>query len=103
MPAPSVPQDYPPAPIVPPADPVMNRSSAPNLPAEPVEPAAPEMWQVEDEVTRAAKSLAQMFNGQIVSWDDPSEGENRSPEEQMSLAPSSVESLDSDPDGDVPF
>nr|MBE9181309.1 DNA polymerase III subunit gamma/tau [Oculatella sp. LEGE 06141] len=34
-------------------------------------PAIPMGWQDEDEVVRAAKSLAQMFNGQIVSMEDP--------------------------------
>lgn len=44
-------------------------------------PAAPQGWQQEDEVTRAAKSLAQMFNGQIVDLDDEGDLDSSSAEE----------------------
>jgi DNA polymerase-3 subunit gamma/tau len=59
-------------------------------------------WQEEDEVAKAAKSLAQMFNGQIVSW------ENNLPVEPdpevIALNPLPPEELDeTDADDDVPF
>jgi DNA polymerase-3 subunit gamma/tau len=67
------------------------------------EPAA--TWTAEDEVTRAAKSLAQMFNGQIVRWDEGAEGEaaGSAPEDLLRAGQPVLEALDSDPDGDVPF
>lgn len=63
-------------------------------------PGASPSWQEEDEVSRAAKSLAQMFNGQIVSGAD--EVQMSSTETATLVAPD-LEVEDGDPDGDVPF
>ncbi|MFM7427102.1 MAG: DNA polymerase III subunit gamma/tau [Elainella sp.] len=70
-------------------------------------------WQAEDEVKRAAKSLAQMFNGQIVSSDESP----ASPDLKLGSAsldssgldgsdeaePPDLEDGEGDPDADVPF
>jgi len=57
---------------------------------------APAQWQAEDAVSRAAKSFAQMFNGQIVSGTDP----EPSPSDVVIL---DLEPEVGDPDDDVPF
>jgi DNA polymerase-3 subunit gamma/tau len=57
---------------------------------------APAQWQSEDAVSRAAKSFAQMFNGQIVSGTDP----EPSPSDVVIL---DLEPEVGDPDDDVPF
>jgi DNA polymerase-3 subunit gamma/tau len=83
-------------PTSPPAPP-----SSPTLPSERVEtPAsAPIPWQAEDEVSGAAKSLAQFFNGQIVSFEDDLPV---SKIEETALDSSEVDGDDRDED-DVPF
>jgi DNA polymerase-3 subunit gamma/tau len=62
------------------------------------------VWQEEDEVRRAAKSFAQMFNGQIVNLDSDMEllpGIEASPVLQAAAA---IDSTDADDDDDdVPF
>ncbi|MEM9452408.1 MAG: DNA polymerase III subunit gamma/tau [Cyanobacteria bacterium P01_E01_bin.6] len=105
MPAPSPPvpaQSMPTAPpspqtTVPPAASLSPPSSAVTLPQSPVpdkvnsQEAAPAVsstsqgWQQDDEVTRAAKSLAQMFNGAIVNLDDD-DTENQSDEPPLSAS-----------------
>ncbi|MEB3359880.1 MAG: DNA polymerase III subunit gamma/tau [Synechococcales bacterium] len=69
----------------------------------------PPTWQDEDEVTRAAKSFAQMFNGQIIDPDEdgldlPPNGHSAGePDgEDASRQPFS-DNLDDLGDGDVPF
>jgi DNA polymerase III subunit gamma/tau len=77
--------------------------------APPSYPAQP--WQTEDEVKRAAKSLAQMFNGQIVNSDEPATGEGLKLEsaglDAAGLDPAAdladLEDAEGDPDADVPF
>lgn len=63
----------------------------------------PQPWQNEDDVSRAAKSLAQMFNGQVVRWDD----ELQAPVEEAAHSPTdlaaNLTAEDGDPDDDVPF
>jgi DNA polymerase III subunit gamma/tau len=73
---------------------------ASNQPQEIPSSATPQ-WQAEDEVSRAAKSFAQMFNGQIVSGAEP----DLAPSEAIILEPSvePVEPEPGDPDDDVPF
>ncbi|MGF1497446.1 MAG: DNA polymerase III subunit gamma/tau [Elainellaceae cyanobacterium] len=66
---------------------------------------APPAWQAEDEVTRAAKSFALMFNGQIIDSDDDDldqslGGAIAPPADETSA---SLSELDSSDDGDVPF
>jgi DNA polymerase III subunit gamma/tau len=52
------------------AEPRSTSTTPPDPPVPPLDHAiSPTVWQEEDEVTRAAKSLAQMFNGQIVAMD----------------------------------
>ena len=53
---------------------------APSDESTPATSAAPQRWQQEDDVTRAAKSFAQMFNGQIVDLDDDGDLESSSAE-----------------------
>ncbi|MBW4465153.1 MAG: DNA polymerase III subunit gamma/tau [Pegethrix bostrychoides GSE-TBD4-15B] len=74
-------------------------AQAPPQPQPPAEPAVP-AWQAEDEVSRAAKSFAQMFNGQIVSSaePEPSVSEAAVLEAAIELEPEA-----GDPDDDVPF
>lgn len=72
----------------------------PSLPSSPPTLSTPQPWQEEDEVSRAAKSLAQMFNGQIVSGTDEVP---TSSTEIVTLAVPDLEVEDGDPDGDVPF
>ena len=84
---------------------------APSQPQAAASPAPPQ-WQAEDEVSRAAKSFAQMFNGQVVSGAAP----EPSPSEAVILEPSLEPEPESepesepepepepgDPDDDVPF
>lgn len=82
--------------------PYANRESASQPIAPTAEPAPlSQAWQEEDEVHRAAKSLAQMFNGQIVSWaEDLPVTAIREGLEQTAV---DLEVEDGDPDGDVPF
>ncbi|MBF2002890.1 MAG: DNA polymerase III subunit gamma/tau [Synechococcales cyanobacterium M58_A2018_015] len=72
-----------------------------DLVASPPEPVAE--WQDEDDVHRAAKSLAQMFNGQIVSCDSdlPSLPIVAATDATLEAVPD--EPTDGDPDDDVPF
>ncbi len=70
------------------------------MPPEIRTPEAPQPWQNEDDVSRAAKSLAQMFNGQIVSYDDDPQPIS---EVATALGQISDQAGDGDPDGDVPF
>jgi DNA polymerase-3 subunit gamma/tau len=67
-------------------------------PAVPPEPHSVPDWQSEDEVSRAAKSLAQMFNGQIVSGSEevPTPGAAALQASEPAIEPG-------DPDDDVPF
>lgn len=96
------------APAAPPVlPPVVPPGASPN-------PASHQPWQTEDEVKRAAKSLAQMFNGQIVSSDEPLPAEAVLKLEVSSLEVPDLEASDEadlpdledgegDPDADVPF
>jgi DNA polymerase-3 subunit gamma/tau len=69
--------------------------AAPAIPNRVAEPSP--AWQEEDEVSRAAKSLAQMFNGQVVT------GAEEMPTTEASRL-SAPEPIDNgDPDDDVPF
>ncbi|WNZ24242.1 DNA polymerase III subunit gamma/tau [Leptolyngbya sp. NK1-12] len=61
----------------------------------------PPAWQEEDEVSRAAKSLAQMFNGQIVKETD--ELEVLAPETLSRGQVAALQPDVGDPDDDVPF
>jgi len=67
-----------------------------SLPQEPSLPDTPAQWPAEDAVSRAAKSFAQMFNGQIVSGAEP----EPHPSETVIL---DLEPEAGDPDDDVPF
>lgn len=67
--------------------------------APPEAPESPQPWQNEDDVSRAAKSLAQMFNGQIVNYDDAQPVSA----EAVALGAISDPAGEGDPDGDVPF
>lgn len=90
-------------PIEPPASPREVPHSAPE-PAgasdvpPPVAPVA--SWDVEDEVRRAARSLAQMFNGQIVSFDEALPGSDGAAIATNLEATDASSDLDDD---DVPF
>jgi DNA polymerase-3 subunit gamma/tau len=67
-------------------------------PVTPPEPHAAPDWQSEDEVSRAAKSLAQMFNGQIVS------AAEEAPTPGAAALQASEPTIEAgDPDDDVPF
>ncbi|MEL6224584.1 MAG: hypothetical protein AAFR31_18265, partial [Cyanobacteria bacterium J06627_8] len=57
-------------------------------PKDVVPPTASRGWQQEDDVTRAAKSLAQMFNGAIVNLDEESDSD--SDNESESIKPGSA-------------
>ncbi|MBE9102217.1 hypothetical protein IQ267_22530 [filamentous cyanobacterium LEGE 07170] len=60
---------------------------------------APEFWE-EDAVTRAAKNLANFFNGQIVRMEDAADGGSESDRQNLEL----VEDPDLGSEGDdVPF
>ncbi|HEY9643426.1 MAG TPA: hypothetical protein V6C57_23255, partial [Coleofasciculaceae cyanobacterium] len=98
--------------VTPPAQP-LEAGRSPVAQPRPPEPAIqtaapsraePAAWQSEDEVSRAAKSLAQMFNGQIVSSDS-----QVLPGLAAELPPSQEAELIQEPDGepdedeDVPF
>lgn len=65
------------------------------------EPVAP-VWQEEDEVKGAARSVAQFFNGEIVSLEDELP---IAPQQESALSPETteVDEVDGDPDEDVPF
>lgn len=82
------------------------RLNGANLAPEPL-PAidASPVWQAEDEVSRAAKSLAQMFNGQVVSWEEPTALASPAATEFDRVASDLNSGLaeDGDPDDDVPF
>ncbi len=114
--APSIPDapapaDLPPAPS---AAPIPARSEAPSHPSSPqLEEPPPSVlafstlasteapptpgWIEEDEVLRAAKSFAEMFNGQIVNFEDSSTISDP-------LDPSAADlNLDDDDDNDLPF
>lgn len=82
------------------------RLNGANLAPEPL-PAidASPVWQAEDEVSRAAKSLAQMFNGQVVSWEEPAALASPAATEFDRVASDLNSGLaeDGDPDDDVPF
>ena len=101
------PPTAPPPPEQPPVSPspAQDPSSSPTAipppsPDAPDFPTPPLHWEAEDEVLRAAKSLAQMFNGQIVDLDHdpilPSEGGDSTP-------PTDPASLEDDEEDDVPF
>lgn len=85
--------------------------SLPSVPTAETQP--PQNWQPDDEVTKAAKSLAQMFNGQIVNLDDDlgeaaaSESPTATAEDLELAANASLEiaddSDDEDDDIDIPF
>ena len=63
---------YKPEPPTPKPSPISQPHPQPSSPPQESAPAdAPAQWQAEDAVSRAAKSFAQMFNGQIVSGTDP--------------------------------
>ncbi|MBD2460659.1 DNA polymerase III subunit gamma/tau [Oscillatoria sp. FACHB-1407] len=102
-PPPSYPDSSPPPPTSPPASspspsPPAAASPSPPPPASlEIPPAHPVAWQDEDDVAKAAKSFAQMFNGQIVSLDSGS-----STSETGSPSPESLD-VGGDPDDDVPF
>ncbi|NJN85987.1 MAG: DNA polymerase III subunit gamma/tau [Leptolyngbyaceae cyanobacterium SL_7_1] len=57
-------------------------------------------WQEEDEALRAARSLAQMFNGQLVNLEDELQSANGL---EISIDPESSALVDSDEDHEVPF
>jgi DNA polymerase-3 subunit gamma/tau len=63
----------PPSSASPPSPPATYSEGVPIADEATAPPASPQGWQQEDEVTRAAKSLAQMFNGAIVNLDDEDE------------------------------
>ncbi|MDX2216579.1 MAG: DNA polymerase III subunit gamma/tau [Oculatellaceae cyanobacterium bins.114] len=73
-------------------------ASAPALAPVDMASSHPVAWQDEDDVAKAAKSFAQMFNGQIVNLDGGSatrgEGNGSLPEPPI---------IGGDPDDDVPF
>lgn len=77
--------------------PLPSQAVSPPAPLPKSAPAeTPPAWQAEDEVSRAAKSFAQMFNGQIVSSAEPSPSE--------AAIESAIEAPEAgDPDDDVPF
>lgn len=70
----------------------------PTAKSPPEPPQTPPSWQ-EDEVSRAAKSLAQMFNGQIVSGAEVSSTAPAASFENVA----EIEAEEGDPDDDVPF
>lgn len=86
--------------------------TAPSVTAESQEipptlsPDSPLSWQGEDDVTKAAKSLAQMFNGQVVNMDDDLDASSPDLDNLLStseaIADSSPNDIDSD-DDDLPF
>jgi DNA polymerase III subunit gamma/tau len=68
--------------------------------------AAPQVpWQDDDEVKKAAKLFAQMFNGQIVSLDGETEPiqESLSEEPLVRQGAGSLDATDDEDDDDVPF
>lgn len=82
--------------------------------SEPAFNPAPFSWKDEDEVTKAAKSLAQMFNGEIVNLDDdhdptdepinkPANTANHPASAESSTASAAAHPSDDDDDNDVPF
>lgn len=72
-----------------------------DLVTSPAEPVAE--WRDEDDVHRAAKSLAQMFNGQIVSCDSDLPSLPLAAATDATLEAMPDEPTDGDPDDDVPF
>ena len=68
---------------------------------EVLEPGSP-VWQEDDEVKGAARSVAQFFNGEIVSLEDEP---LIAPQHEPVLTPeiTEVDEVDGDPDEDVPF
>jgi DNA polymerase-3 subunit gamma/tau len=66
-------------------------------------------WSDEDEVARAAKSFAQMFNGQIVELDDdlhPTDSQCSQSDSDRPASPSknaALSPMSGEPDDDVPF
>ncbi len=82
------------------ADPPLSYNANPVNPTL-VTSSQPPAWQEEDEVSRAAKSLAQMFNGQIVKETD--ELEALAPETLSRGQVAALQPDVGDPDDDVPF
>lgn len=131
-PRPPAPSTAPPAPLQEP-EPSSQTTPSPAPPFDPPSPTQPHpvvatddslaqpVWNREDDVLRAAKSLAQMFNGQLVTLDDDLPiGEGIDAEELLDeltpaelsplIAPSTVAAIDiapeleeDDDDDDVPF
>jgi DNA polymerase-3 subunit gamma/tau len=114
------PQKQPPAPTVttepPPAKsdrpfPSAKESSLPSAatpsPPKPTEetaqPDPQTYWQDEDDVLKAAKSLAQMFNGQIVNLDDHEEPELGQSSGELGSNLSETDAETGEEDDDVPF
>jgi DNA polymerase-3 subunit gamma/tau len=89
-----------PSPLPPPRPPEPLPTAPPPLPT-PISPSTPPVWQPEDEVTRAAKFLAETFNGQLVDWDGDSEGGGTAIEAPP-IAPGHDLEVDLD-DDDIPF
>jgi DNA polymerase-3 subunit gamma/tau len=92
--------------------PVSNPSEAIEPPAAsepPIVSEPPAAYQQEDEVTRAARNFAQMFNGQLVNEDTDVDEENIdliSGRDSTSLGPTDIEATDvasTEDEDDVPF
>jgi DNA polymerase-3 subunit gamma/tau len=88
-----------------PIDQIVDLSSSPASSPLPPQPT----WEAEDEVMRAAKSFAQIFNGQLVNLEDQEgptnsdSSEHVSQTEEASLSQQEHEENEDDEDDDVPF
>jgi len=107
---PPTPAPQEPAPVTPPATAPASSAATISSDSEPRFEPPPFSWKDKDEVTKAAESLAQMFNGAIVSLDEDDEveveDETSSDSSAVSLPqpPSSPPPpLEDDDDDDVPF
>ena len=106
--APPAPSAFPapvPAPVPPPAAAASRAESGASFGAasQPPDPATPApAWQGDDELITAAKSLAQMFNGQIVDLDQPLD--SGAGADQLAIAADALSEPDKrEIDDDVPF
>ncbi|HIK56666.1 MAG TPA: DNA polymerase III subunit gamma/tau [Synechococcales cyanobacterium M55_K2018_004] len=104
----SVPQTSPAIAPQPPSEPPVPTPPTPKqaTPAETPLPStspAPQDWEAEDEVLRAARSLAQMFSGQIVKLHAEKDIDSQISGDDTAIAPSHTSGDTDDDDDDVPF
>ncbi len=96
------------APSLAPSAALSGAALAPPAQAEPSAPVAALSWKEEDEVTQAARSLAQMFNGQLVNLDGDLDAIDSSPDltriaAELQKSEDISAEISSDDDDDLPF